>query len=56
MSTAEPGYDEVILTTPDTPRPCNSLACSGAGRLAKVIASYGVLNDPGASYPARHRP
>ena len=49
MITAHPGHDEIILTTPDAPQPCNSLACARAGRLAEVIVTYGVLNDPGAS-------
>ena len=53
MTISYPGYDEVILTTPDSPRPCNSLACARAGRTAEVIVTYGVLNDPGASYHAR---
>ena len=53
MITAHPGHDEIILTTPDAPQPCNSLACARAGRLAEVIVTYGVLNDPGASYHAR---
>jgi hypothetical protein len=47
-----PGHDEVILTTPDSPRPCNSLGCARAGRRAEVIVTYGVLNDPAASYHA----
>jgi hypothetical protein len=48
-----PGCDEVVLTTPDSPRPCNSLACARAGRLAEVIMTCGVLNDPAASYHDR---
>jgi hypothetical protein len=48
-----PSRDEVILTTPDSPRPCNSLACARAGRLAEVIMTCGVLNDPGAGYHDR---
>jgi hypothetical protein len=47
--TAYPGYDEIILTMPDSPRLCHSRACSQAGRLAQVIVTYGVLNDPGTS-------
>jgi hypothetical protein len=53
VTTPSPGYDEVILTTPDSARPCNSLACARAGRAAEVIVTYGVLNDPAASYHAR---
>jgi hypothetical protein len=49
VTTAHPGYDQIILTAPDSPRPCNSLACSRAGRLAEVIVTYGTLADPGAS-------
>jgi len=51
--TARPGYDEIILTTPDSLRLCHSRACSRAGRLAQVIVSYGVLADPGASPHSR---
>jgi hypothetical protein len=47
--TAEPGYDEVLLTAPDGACLCNSLACVRSGRAAEVIVTYGVLNDPGAS-------
>jgi hypothetical protein len=50
--TAEPGYDEIVLTAPDSPRPCNSRACARAGKLAEVIVTCGVLNDPGAGYHA----
>lgn len=53
MTAPSPGYDEVILTTPDSARLCNSLACARAGRAAEVIVTYGVLNDPAASYHAR---
>ena len=53
MSTAHPGYDEIILSAPDGPRPCNSLACSRAGRLAEVIVTYGTLADPGAGPHSR---
>ena len=53
MITAYPGYDEIILTTPPSPRLCYSRACSRAGRLAQVIVSYGVLADPGASPHSR---
>jgi hypothetical protein len=51
--TAEPGYDEVVLTAPDGSRLCNSLACARAGTLAEVVVAYGVLNDPGASLYSR---
>ena len=53
MTASYPGHDEVILTTPGSPRPCNSLGCARAGRLAEVIVTYGVLNDPGAGYHDR---
>jgi hypothetical protein len=49
----QPGHDEVVLTAPDNARPCNSRACAQHGKLAEVIVTYGVLNDPGASYHAR---
>jgi hypothetical protein len=51
--TAEPGYDEVLLTAPDGACLCNSLACVRAGRAAEVIVTYGTLNDPGASLYSR---
>jgi hypothetical protein len=50
---AWPGHDEVILTTADGARLCNSRACAQAGRAAAVIVTYGVLNDPGAGYHSR---
>jgi hypothetical protein len=53
VSTAVPGYDEVVLTVPDSGRLCNSLACARADRVAEVIVTFGVLNDPGAGYHAR---
>jgi hypothetical protein len=53
VTVSYPGHDEVILATPDSPRPCNSLGCAQAGRLAEVIVTYGVLNDPGAGYHDR---
>ncbi len=53
MAVPHPGYDEVILTTPDSAQPCNSLACARAGRTAEVIVTYGVLNHPGASMHSR---
>lgn len=53
MTIPEPGCDEVVLTAPDSARPCNSRACAQDGKLAAVIVTYGVLNDPGASYHAR---
>ncbi len=53
MTIPEPGYDEVVLTSPDSARLCNSRACAHDGTLAKVIVTYGVLNDPSASYHAR---
>jgi hypothetical protein len=46
----EPGCDEVVLTAPGRARPCHSRACADAARLAEVIATFGVLNDPFASY------
>ncbi len=48
-----PGYDEIILTVPDVPGLCHSLACARASRAAEVIVTYGTLNDPGASPYAR---
>jgi hypothetical protein len=51
--TAEPGCDEVTLTTADGARLCHSRACAQAGRAAEVIVTYGVLNDSGASQYAR---
>ena len=53
MTIPAPGYDEVILTIPDSARPCNSLACARAGRAAGVVVTFGVLNDPGAGYHDR---
>jgi len=53
VSEALPGYDQVVLTAPDTGRLCNSRGCADAGKLAEVIVTYGVLNDPGASLYAR---
>jgi hypothetical protein len=44
-----PGYDEIVLSTPASPRLCNSRGCARQGRAAEVIVTYGVLNDPGAS-------
>ena len=48
-----PGYDEVVLAAPDGERLCNSLACARAGRVAVVVVTYGVLNDPDAGYHDR---
>jgi len=53
VSAARPGYDEVVLTAPDAGRLCNSRGCAEAGKLAEVIVTYGVLNDPGASLYSR---
>ncbi len=53
MTIPEPCYDEVVLTSPDSARLCNSRACAHDGTLAEIIVTYGVLNDPGASYHAR---
>jgi len=50
---ARPGHDQIVLTTPDGAVLCNSLACARAGRAAELIVTYGVLNDPGASYHDR---
>jgi hypothetical protein len=53
VSIPSPRPDQVVLTDPGGARLCNSLACTQAGTLAEVIATYGVLNDPGASLSAR---
>jgi hypothetical protein len=53
VTAAEPGYDEVVLTAPDGSRLCNSRGCAQAGRLAEMIVTYGVLNDPAAGYHHR---
>jgi hypothetical protein len=53
VTAAASGYDEVILTAPDAARLCNSRGCAEAGTLAEVIVTYGVLNDPAASYHSR---
>jgi hypothetical protein len=53
VSAAIPGHDEVILTAADGSRVCNSRACAQAGRAAEVTVTYGVLNDPAASYHSR---
>lgn len=52
MSALVPGHDQVLLTAPDG-QLCNSRGCADAGKLAEVIVTYGVLNDPGASFYAR---
>jgi hypothetical protein len=48
-----PGHDEVVLTAPDGARLCNSRGCADADRLAEVVVTFGVLNDPGAGYHHR---
>jgi hypothetical protein len=53
VSALVPGCDEVVLTAPDDGRLCNSRGCADTGRLAEVIVTYRVLNDPGASLYAR---
>jgi hypothetical protein len=53
VAAARPGYDEIIPTTPPSPRLCHSRACSRAGRVAQVIVIYGVLAGPGASPHSR---
>ena len=53
MTIPEPGCDEVVLTAPDSAALCNSRACADAGRLAEIIVTFGVLNDPGAGYHHR---
>jgi hypothetical protein len=53
VTTAEPGYDEVVLTAPDGSGLCNSRGCAQVGRLAEMIVTFGVLNDPGAGYHHR---
>jgi hypothetical protein len=47
VSIPEPGYDEIVLTTPPGPQPCNSRGCAVHGGLADVIVAYGILTDPG---------
>jgi len=49
VSIPRPGHDQIVLTTPRPGLLCNSLACARAGRSAEVIATYGILNDSGAS-------
>ena len=53
MSAAAPGRDEIILTPPAGATLCNSLRCARAGQAAQVVATYGILNDPGAGYHDR---
>jgi hypothetical protein len=48
VTVPDPGYDEVVVSTPAGQHLCNSLACAGAGTLAEVIVTFGVLADPGA--------
>ena len=48
-----PGRDQIVLTVPDSGTLCHSLGCRRAGRPAQVIATFGVLNDPGAAYHDR---
>jgi hypothetical protein len=52
VTAGQPGRDEVILRCPDGGL-CNSLACVRAGRVADVVATFGVLNDPGSGYYSR---
>jgi hypothetical protein len=49
----EPGCDEVVLTAPDSAALCHSRACADAGTVAEVVVTFGVLNDPFASYHSR---
>jgi hypothetical protein len=42
-----PGFDEIILTTPPSPQPCNSRGCAVRRTLANVIVAYRILTDPG---------
>jgi hypothetical protein len=53
LARARPGYDEVVLTAPDGAALCNGRGCAEAGRLAGVVVTFGVLNDPGAGYQHR---
>jgi hypothetical protein len=53
VTPALPGYDEVVLTAPDSAQLCYSLACARAGRAAEVVVTFGTLNDPRASLYAR---
>lgn len=52
MTSSDPGHDEITLTQPDG-QLCNSRACAQAGQAAAVVASFGVLADPGASRHSR---
>jgi hypothetical protein len=45
-----PGRDQIILTAPDGGTLCHSLGCRRAARAAQVIATFGILNDPGAGF------
>jgi hypothetical protein len=47
VSIPEPGYDEIVLTAPPSPRPCNSRGCAVRGRLADVIVVNRILTDRG---------
>jgi hypothetical protein len=53
VTAQRPGYDEVVLTTPDAPGLCYSRGCADHGTLATLIVTYGVLSDPGASMHSR---
>jgi len=53
VTAAAPGWDEIILTTPDGATLCNSLGCARARRAAQVVAMFGIFNDPGAGYHDR---
>jgi hypothetical protein len=53
LAPARPGHDEVVLTRPDSAALCNSRGCAQAGTLARVVVTFGTLNDPGASLYSR---
>jgi hypothetical protein len=52
VTSSDPGFDEITLMQPDG-QLCNSRACAQAGQAAAVVASFGVLADPGASRSSR---
>jgi hypothetical protein len=53
VSAAVPGHDQIILTAPDAARLCSSRGCAGAGTLAGVVVTFGILSDPGESLYSR---
>jgi len=53
VTAAVPGRDQIVLAVPEGGTLCHSLGCRRAGRAAQVIATFGILNDPGAGYHGR---